>query len=112
MMEKKIVFLISSPPFETLNNYEALRASISFIDHAVAIIWMDEGVNFTLKSVDKTMTKTFLRLADDMEVGLYVSEEDLLKKNLDHLELEDVIKKIDQEDILITLRDADIVMTF
>ena len=111
-MEKKIVFLISSSPFETLNNYEALRASISFIDHQVAIIWKDEGVYYTLKSVDKNMTKTFLRLAKDMEVELYVSEEDLLKNNLDHLELEDVIKKIDQEDSIITLRDADVVMTF
>jgi sulfur relay (sulfurtransferase) DsrF/TusC family protein len=111
-MEKKVVFLISSLPFGTLNNYEALRASISFINHNIAIIWKDEGVNFPLKSVDKTMTKTFFRLADDMGVDLYVSEEDLSKINLAHLELEDGIKKIGRDAMIDTIRDAEVVITF
>ena len=111
-MEKKVVLLISSPPFVTLNNYEALRASISLIDHRVAIIWKDEGVHFTLKSVNKATTKNLLRLAEDLEIDLYVSKGDLMKRSLDHLELEGMIKKIDQECLLNTLRDADVVLTF
>ena len=112
MDEKKVVLLISSSPFSTLNTYEALRSSISFIDHEVKIIWKGEGVHFPLKSVDKTMTKTFLRLANDMEIELYVSEKDLAEKGLEGKELEEDIKIMTRNDLIEALNDADIVMTF
>lgn len=112
MQEKKVIFLISSSPFATLNNYEALRAAISFIDHTISIIWRGEGVNFTLKVVEKTMTKTFLRLAENLDLELYVSEEDLLEKSLDHMELENGIKRINRDDMINALKVADVVITF
>ena len=65
-----------------------------------------------MKSVDKTMTKTFLRLANDMEIELYVSEKDLLEKGLVDMELEEDIKTTTRDDLIEALNDADIVMTF
>lgn len=112
MDEKKVVLMISSSPFSTLNTYEALRSSISFIDHEVKILWSGEGVHFTLKSVEKTMTKSFLRLANDMEIELYVSEKDLTEKGLAGKELEEDIKIMTRNDLIEALNDADIVMTF
>ena len=88
MSEKKIVFLVSSSPFSTLNNYEALRASLSLFDHQVSIIWREDATHFTKKTVDKTMTKALLRLAEDMEVELYIVKEDLIERGIDETQLE------------------------
>ena len=43
MTEKKIVIIINSSPFNSLNNYEALRSCMSFFDHETTIIWRKNG---------------------------------------------------------------------
>jgi sulfur relay (sulfurtransferase) DsrF/TusC family protein len=95
-----------------LKNYEALRSSISFIDHEVCIIWKSEGVFYTLSSVNKTNTKNFLRLADQMEFKLYVALEDLRKKGLEDSDIESTITPIENEVLLNTISSADVVFTF
>ena len=112
MGEKKIVFLVSSSPFATLNNYEALRASLSLFDHLVSIIWREDATHFTKKTVDKTMTKTLLRLAGDMEVELFVVKEDLMERGIDETQLEPQIKVIIEGDLVSLLKSADVVMNF
>ena len=112
MSEKKIVFLISSSPFSTLNNYESLRTSISLFDHQVSVIWMGEATHFTKISVDKTMTKAFLRLAKDLEIELYVVQADLDERGIDTNLLEPMIKTIKNEDLVSLITSANIVMNF
>jgi sulfur relay protein TusB/DsrH len=112
MSEKKIVFLVSSSPFSTLNNYEALRAALSLFDHQVSIVWREDATYFTKKTADKTMTKALLRLADDMEVELYVVKEDLMRRGIDEAQLEPHIKTIIDGDLVSLLKSADVVMNF
>jgi len=112
MVEKKIVFLISSSPFSTMNNYEALRASLSIFDHQVTIIWREEAVHFTKNSVEKTMTKPLLRVAKDMEIEMFVTNDDLKEKGIDQSHLEPNIKSIDYSDMISILVSADIVINF
>lgn len=112
MSEKKIVFLVSSSPFSTLNNYEALRAALSLYDHQVSLVWREDATHFTKKTADKTMTKALLRLADDMEVELYVVKEDLMKRGIDEKQLEPHIKTIIDRDLVSLLKSADVVMNF
>ena len=112
MSEKKIVFLISSSPFSTLNNYEALRASLSLFDHQVSIIWREDATHFTKKTVDKTRTKALLRLAEDMEIELYVVKEDLMERGIDETQLESQIKTIRDGDLVSLLKSADVVINF
>lgn len=112
MSEKKIVFLVSSSPFSTLNNYEALRASLSLFDHQISIIWREDATHFTKKTVDKTMTKALLRLAEDMEIELYVVKEDLMERGIDETQLESKIKTIRDGDLVSLLKSADVVINF
>jgi len=112
MSEKKIVFLVSSSPFSTLNNYEALRASLSLFDHQISIIWREDATHFTKKTVDKTMTKVLLRLAEDMEIELYVVKEDLMERGIDETQLESQIKTIRDGDLVSLLKSADVVINF
>ena len=104
--------MISSSPFTTLKNYEALRSTISFIDHDVYIIWKSEGVFYTLSSVDKTKTRNFLRLAKQMEFKLFVALEDLQEKGLEDSEIEATITPIENEGLLNTICSADVVFSF
>jgi len=111
-MEKKIAILISSSPFGTLNNYEALRSSIAFYDHSLQVIWVEDGVYFTLKSTDKTMTQSFLRLADDLGIKLLVVDEDLAERGLRDSQLMPEIQVIDKGEYFDVLSDADVVLSF
>ena len=112
MNEKNIVFLVSSSPFSTLNNYEALRSSLSFFDHQVSIIWRGDATHFTKNTVEKKMTKNFLRLALDMEIELYAVKEDLIERGIIETELEPQIKSIIKEDLISLLASADVVLNF
>lgn len=112
MSEKKIVLLISSSPFSTLNTYEALRASISIFEHQVTVIWRDKATHYTRDSVEKLMSKPFLRLAKDMEIELFVLENDLRKHGLDEAQLDSRIKSINYDDFISILESADYVMKF
>jgi sulfur relay (sulfurtransferase) DsrF/TusC family protein len=110
--EKKIVFLISSSPFSTLNNYEALRTSLSLFDHQVSVIWRDEATHFTKNTVDKTMTKAILRLAEDMEIELFVVKDELIKLGIDENMVETQIKTINNDTLVSIIASADVVMNF
>lgn len=112
MLEKNVLIVISSSPFRSLNCYEALRASISIINHMVKIVWTQQGVYSALKSSKNKMTQPLVRLADDMDIELFVYEKDLEKRNLQDKELVANIAKISHEDFLRELLDSDIVMTF
>jgi sulfur relay (sulfurtransferase) DsrF/TusC family protein len=112
LSEKKIVFLISSSPFSTLKNYEALRSSLSLFDHQVSVIWRNDATHFTKNAVDKTMTKAILRLAEDMDIELYVVENDLMQKGIDSKLIEPQIRPINNDTLISILASADIVMNF
>ena len=104
--------MISSSPFSTLNTYEALRASIFLFEHHLTVIWKDKAIHFTVDSVEKTMSKPFLRLAEDMEIELFVLESDLMKHGLDKTQLDPRIKPINDDDFISILGSADCVMKF
>jgi sulfur relay (sulfurtransferase) DsrF/TusC family protein len=112
VMEKKIVILISSSPFGTLNNYEALRSSIAFYDHSLQVIWADNGVFFTLDSTDKTMTRSFLRLASDLGINLLVVDEDLAERGLRSSQLMPEVQVINKGEYIDALTHADVVLSF
>ena len=112
LSEKKIVFLISSSPFSTLKNYEALRTSLSLFDHQVSVIWRNDATHFTKNAVDKTRTKAILRLAEDMDIELYVVEDDLMQRGIEGKMIESQIKPINNDTLISILASADIVMNF
>ena len=110
-MEKKVFFLLKSSPYQTLNNYEALRASISCFEHKVSVLWMEDGVYLPLKRTDRKLTQPFIRLSQDMGVTLYVNETDLIDRGLDKHDLVPEAKPFDESKAFELLLDADFVIT-
>ena len=111
-MEKNIIFLVKSTPFVTLNNYEALRTSISLFDHKICVIWSNDGVFFPLKSSDKMMTQPFLRLAKDLDIRLIVDLNDLACRGFTSNEVINEVELMIHEKILEKLAKANIVISF
>ena len=111
-MEKKIVILISSSPFGKLNNYEALRSSMVFYEHSLWIVWIQDGVYFTLESTDKKRTQQFLRLASELGVKLQVVKEYLIERGLGHSELMPEVLVIDRCEYIELLSNVDLVMSY
>jgi len=82
MTEKKMLIIIKSRPFTSLNYYEALRTAVGLWDHEVKVLWMGEGVYAALDRADKTLTGKFLADLPDLDIEMYVDEEALTAKGL------------------------------
>ena len=96
----------------TLNNYEALRSTIGLFDHEVSVIWINDGVFFTVKSTTDDKTEVFLRLAKDMEIKLYVNLDDIISRGYDENSLKNDIKPINSHYFNDIIKDSDVVITF
>ena len=112
MGQKKVVLLISSSPFSTLNNYEALRSAIALYDHEVSIIWHEDGVYCTLRSVDNTRIQSFLRLTGDLDIKLFVSGADLKERGIDEAEVMLKVAVICKAGLIEALGKAQVVLNF
>jgi sulfur relay (sulfurtransferase) DsrF/TusC family protein len=110
--ENKLVILINSLPFSTLNNYEALRSCMTFFDHEVTVIWRNNGVYNALIKVDNTLTKPFIRNFDVMDINLYVDNKDLEERGLDDEELIPEVKRLKRNDVLKKITNSDIILSF
>jgi sulfur transfer complex TusBCD TusB component (DsrH family) len=112
MIEKNVTYLVSSSPFQTLNNYEALRSTIGLFNHEVSIIWIDDGVFFTLKTTNDDRTLPFLRLVQDMEINLYVFIDDLSIRNIDICSVNDIFIPINEKVFNQIIKYSDVIMSF
>lgn len=112
MYDKNVILMITSTPYATLNNYEALRTSISLIDHKLSVVWWEEGVYNAIKAVNNTLTRPFIRLFEDLEIKLYVDKQGLSERGLEDEELIPDVRKLERTDILELICGADVVLTF
>lgn len=111
-MGKKIVFLIHSTPYNLLNNYEAIRASMALFDHEIVLAWTGDGVFFPLKSSDKGNTQPILRLFKDLSVKLLVDSDELAFRGYDAEDLIAEVEPVPRLKIVETLVKADSVLSF
>jgi len=109
---KNIAILISSSPFSTLNNYEALRLAISLYDHQVCIIWRDDGVYFPIKSTDKTKTQQYIRLTKDLDISLYVDGDDAKRRGIKEDDFIPEVKVLERDKCLEMLSGSHHVISF
>lgn len=112
MTEKKVVIIINSSPFNSLNNYEALRTCLSFFDHETTVIWRKNGVYNSLNNVDNSSVKPFIRNFEVMDINLYVDSQDLVERKLQCEDLIPEVEKLERLDIMNIINNADVVLSF
>jgi len=58
-MEKRLVIVVKSKPYTTLNTYEALRLAMGLWEHEVSVVWMGDGVYALLGAADMSLDGVF-----------------------------------------------------
>jgi len=111
-MGKSIVFLVASPPYATLNNYEALRTSLALIDHKLSIVWTGNGVHFPIIRSDKSNTRNIINLFSDLNIHLFVDEESLVEKGYNAQDIIPEVSVIGCGEVINMLSEADFVLSF
>lgn len=112
MSEKKVLVIIKSRPFKTLNYYEALRTAAGLWDHKVDVLWLGEGVYSALNSNDRTLTGKFLVDLPDLDIGLYVDNESLGKTGFKEEDLVENTQIAGEDKILSLLNTAEVTLVF
>ena len=92
MAEKKLLIIIKSTPYTTLNSYEAIRVAVGLWDHEVTLLWTGDGAYSLLLEADHRLTGKFLEDLPDLDVQAYVDEASLKERGID---AQDILSGID-----------------
>ena len=112
MAEKKLLFIVKSPPYTDLNYYEALRTAVGAWEHEVRVLWTGDGVYAVLREADHTLTKQFITDIPDLDIELYIDTESLQARGLDASEVLDNITTLDEEGLTGLLSWAEVSLVF
>ena len=112
MTEKKLLFIVKSPPYTTLNYYEALRTAVGAWEHEVRVLWTGDGVYAVLREADHTLTKQFIEDIPDLDIELYLDTESLHARGLDESEVLANITPLDKTGVTGLLSWADQSLAF
>ena len=112
MAIRRVVVIVTSSPFATLNNYEALRFSLGLFDMKVSLVWSGKGVCNAIKGVDHTLTRPFIRVFPDLDIDLYVDKSDLQQEGMGEVELIPEVKALEKNEVIELVCQADLVITF
>ena len=111
-MEKKVLIMIKSTPFNNLNYYEALRTAAGLWDHEVKILWMGKGVYGAISNVDQTLTKKFLIDLPDLDIELYVDDVALVNAGFSADDLVDSVELADGDKITELIMGAEATLVY
>jgi sulfur relay (sulfurtransferase) DsrF/TusC family protein len=112
MPDKNVLIMVASPPFIDLNYYEALRTAVGLWEHVVKILWRENGVYSVLKTADHTITKKFFDEFVDLDIKLFVDDEELQNRGINSEDLIEGIKPIRKEEIISLIDSVDVSLVF
>jgi sulfur relay (sulfurtransferase) DsrF/TusC family protein len=112
MAERKVLVIIKSRPFTTLNYYEALRTAAGLWDHKLKVLWLNDGVYSAIDGNDKTFTGKFLSDLPDLDIESFVDGESLKGTGFVSSDLVKNATLVDDEKILAMLDEAEVTLVF
>jgi sulfur relay (sulfurtransferase) DsrF/TusC family protein len=116
MAERTVVFSFHHAPYGTIYYTEGLRAAVgatSGIDeHKVHLVYMGDGVYYTLKGVDRTDAQKYLNTLVGLGVKPYVEEEALAERAVAREDLAGDVEVIPRSKILDLYKNADLNVDF
>jgi sulfur relay (sulfurtransferase) DsrF/TusC family protein len=111
-MEKRLVVVVKSKPYTTLNTYEALRVAVGLWEHEVSVVWMGDGVYALLGAADMSLDGVFHADLPDLDVNAYVDEDALVERGLDMDALIEEVRPISLIEIAKLVAGADASIVF
>ncbi len=116
MAQRHVLITFNSAPYGNIFYSEGLRAAVgvtSGIDeHTVDLLYLGDGVYFTLKGVDRTDSAKYLGTLSALGVNLKVSKEDLAARGISESELADGAQVVSRAEALALVQRADLTIDF
>ncbi|MEE8473200.1 MAG: DsrE family protein [Dehalococcoidia bacterium] len=116
MGQKHVLITFNHAPYGTIYYTEGLRAAVgvtSGIDeHTVDVVYLGDGVYFTLKGVDRKDTNKYLGTLSAAGYKLQAVEESLTARGISKADLASDIEVISRSRLLELIGKADATMDF
>jgi sulfur relay (sulfurtransferase) DsrF/TusC family protein len=116
MSEKRVLVTFNRAPFGSVHYTEGLRAVIgvtSGIDeHAVDVVYLGDGVYYTLADVDRTDSQLYLGTLEKLGYTLQVEHESLTERGLSAENLAPDVQVIGRDEVLNLINKADVTIDF
>ena len=112
MTENNVLIIVKSPPYTTLNGYEALMTAIGLWEHTVKILWTGDGVYSLLKTADHSQTEGFIRDLPDLDIEPYYDRKAIIERGLTDKELIERVSAVDDTQIKEIMAEAEATLVF
>lgn len=116
MAEKHVLITFNRAPFGSVHYTEGLRAAVgvtSGIDeNTVDVVFLGDGVYFTLADVDRSDTALYLGTLAKLGYALKVERESLTARGIAEQNLARDVEVIGREQVLDLIRQADLNVDF
>ena len=111
MAQKHVAVLLTHAPYGDIYYTEGLRAVVGLTsgidEHTVEVIYVGDGVYFTLKGVDRTDSARYIGSLDKGGYRLKAVEESLAERGIKKNELAADIEVISRSQVVALLSKAD-----
>ncbi|MCS6862823.1 MAG: DsrE family protein [Abditibacteriales bacterium] len=116
MSQKHILFTLNHAPFGTIYHSEGLRAALGATagieENTVDVVYLGDGVYYTLKSVDRNDTRVFLETLSTLGVTLKAERESLEERGVQADALAEDVEVISRAEVRGLIDKADMVIGF
>lgn len=116
MPQKHVLFVFNRPPVGTIYHSEGLRAALGATagieENTVDIVYLGDGVYYTLKNVDRSDSRVFLETLSTLGVKLKAERESLEERGIQADELAEDVAVISRAEVRGLIDRADMVIGF
>ncbi|MBI2955038.1 MAG: DsrE family protein [Chloroflexi bacterium] len=116
MAQKHVLFTFNNAPYGSIWYTEGLRAAVgatSGIDeHTVDLVYLGDGVYFTLKDVDRTDSARYLGTLTKGGYRLKAERESLEARGISAADLAEDVEVISRADVVELVKIADLTIDF
>ena len=116
MAQKHVAVLFTRPPNGDVYYTEGLRAAVGLTcgidEHTVDVIYIGDGVYFTLKGVDRTDSSRYIATLAKGGYQLKVEAESLSERGIKKEELAGDVEVISRSQVVVLLNKADHTASF
>lgn len=116
MSQKHILFTLNHAPFGSVYHSEGLRAALGATagieENTVDVVYLGDGVYYTLENVDRSDSRVFLETLSTLGVKLKAERESLEERGVSAEEIAKDVEVISRAEVRGLIDRADLVINF
>ena len=116
MSQKHVLFTLNHAPFGSVYHSEGVRAALGATagieENTVDVVYLGDGVYYTLKNVDRSDSRIFLETLSTLGVKLKAERESLEERGVGAEEIAEDVEIISRAEVRGLIDKADLVIGF